>query len=121
MTPTVTVSLSLNLAVLAPVMWGLVRDAPWAQQSYGPKSAARGILLAIYVAIFAASAGLLVRPSSGAIAALLAVQVFYKLLSPITVGTLRNPVVLSNLAIALVHAITLAALASSEVEAHSAR
>jgi hypothetical protein len=35
--------------------------------------------------------------------ALLSVQIIYKLLSPIMVGTLTNPVIISNLFIALFH------------------
>jgi hypothetical protein len=34
-------------------------------------------------------------------------QICYKVTTPITVGTITNPVVISNLAIAIVHAITL--------------
>jgi hypothetical protein len=45
---------------------------------------------------------------SGAVAALLAVQVFYKITTAVAVRrNLRNPVVLSNLGIAVVHLITL--------------
>lgn len=41
------------------------------------------------------------------IAALLLVQVIYKLLTPLTVGTLANPVVVSNILIAALHSATL--------------
>jgi hypothetical protein len=34
-------------------------------------------------------------------------QVCYKVMTPITVGTIANPVVISNLVIAIVHGITL--------------
>jgi hypothetical protein len=44
------------------------------------------------------------------VTALLGVQVIYKLTTPFTVGTWRNPVVLSNLAIAAVHTATLTML-----------
>ena len=45
------------------------------------------------------------------VAALLAVQIIYKLTTPFTVQSLSNPVVLSNLAIAAFHAVTLWAIA----------
>lgn len=108
--PFVTLSLVVNLAVLAPVLASLWLDAPWVSSAYGPRSGARGIVLAVYVSIFAASAALLARPAPAGVAALLSVQIVYKLLSPVTVGSLRNPVVVSNLAIAALHAVTLAAL-----------
>lgn len=43
-------------------------------------------------------------------AGLLLAQVVYKVLSPLTVGTLKHPVVLSNIAIAALHAVTLVSL-----------
>ena len=39
-------------------------------------------------------------------------QVIYKLTTPFTVGSFRNPVVISNLVIATVHAVTLASMFS---------
>ena len=103
----ITLSLLLNVVVLVPVCWGIMSGAQWADGAYGGTSAARGILLAIYLAILIASAGLLVRPVPAAVAALLAVQVVYKVVTPFTVGTIDNPVVLSNLGIAAVHLATL--------------
>jgi hypothetical protein len=44
------------------------------------------------------------------VAALLLVQVIYKLTTPFTVGSFTNPVVLSNLAIAAFHSGTLAVI-----------
>ncbi len=47
-----------------------------------------------------------------AAAALFGVQIIYKVLTAVTVqDALRNPVVLSNLGIAAVHAVTIATLA----------
>jgi hypothetical protein len=102
-----TLSLTLNVLVLVPVVFGMARDAEWARRSYGERTAARGILLSIYVAILFASAAMLVRANESAVATLLALQVAYKLTTPFTVGTVRNPVVLSNLAIAAFHLVTL--------------
>ena len=103
-------SLALNVVVLVPVCAGLILDTEWATWTYGPESPARAILLAIYVAILIASAILLIRPEPSRITALLGLQIVYKLLTPLTVGTLLNPAVASNLAIAAIHAVTLALL-----------
>lgn len=100
-------SLWLNVLVLVPVLGGLLVGALWAEDAYGPATPAREILTAVYAAILGASAVLLVRPSTEAAATLLAVQVVYKLLTVVAVGTLAHPVVLSNVVIACVHIVTL--------------
>lgn len=102
----ITLSLWLNIAVLVPVTGSLLANAAWTEAAYGPPSPARGIVLAFYLAILAGSAALLWKPAPAMVAALLLVQIAYKLMTPFTVGTLANPVVLSNLAIAAVHAVT---------------
>jgi hypothetical protein len=102
----ITASLLLNVAVLVPVCLSLITRAGWTLTAYGPETPARGILLSIYLAILLGSAGLLFKPVPAMVAALLLVQVAYKLTTPFTVGTLSNPVVLSNLAIAAFHAVT---------------
>ncbi|QJR37643.1 hypothetical protein [Gemmatimonas groenlandica] len=106
----IIVSLLLNVVVLAPVCGGLLTKAPWARQSYGEATDARGILLAVYLAIGIVSALLLFRPDPPMVAALLVVQVVYKLCTPFTIGRLIHPVVLSNLAIVVVHAATLVSI-----------
>ncbi len=108
-------SLLLNLAVLIPVCGGLLLDtfgtgADWVRESYGPDTPGRRILLAVYLSIGIVSAGLLVWRQPTAVAALLAVQIVYKVLTPLTVGTLQNPVVISNLLIAAFHAVTITML-----------
>ena len=103
----ITISLLVNVAVLLPVCVGLIADAGWAEASYGPDTAARSILLSVYLAIGIVSALLLFYREPKLVAALLAVQVIYKLTTPVTVGTLSNPVVISNLLIAVLHAVTL--------------
>lgn len=100
-------SLLLNIVVLVPVCAGLLTHANWALASYGEATAARGILLSIYLSIALVSALLLVVREPNLVAALLLVQVLYKVTTPLTVGTLANPVVLSNLGIAAFHAVTL--------------
>jgi hypothetical protein len=103
-------SLTLNIIVLVPVCAGLLRDAGWAREAYGARTPARGILLSIYGAILVVSAVLLARGASDQVAPLLWTQVLYKLTTPLTVRSIRNPVVLSNLGIAAVHLATLASL-----------
>jgi len=99
--------LLLNIAVLIPVCAGLITDAGWSQASYGGATPARGILLSVYISILIASFVLLVFREPGSVAALLSVQVLYKITTPLTVGTFHNPVVISNLGIAVFHTITL--------------
>lgn len=100
-------SLSLNIAVLVPVCTSLLLKADWAVSAYGAETPARGILLSIYLAILLCSIGLLFKPLPAMVAALLLVQVIYKVTTPFTVGSLGNPVVISNLAIAAFHSLTL--------------
>lgn len=103
-------SLLLNVAVLVPVCAGLVGKVGWAQAAYGDDTPARRILLCVYAAILVLSVALLVHREPRAVAALLAVQVVYKLATPFAVGTPANPVVVSNLGIAAFHAATLATM-----------
>lgn len=112
MTAMLSASLVVNIAVLLPVTLGLLFDVGWVRGAFGPKQPGRQILLAIYMAIFFLSAALLFRPDVGVATGLLLAQVIYKVLTPLTVGTLKNPVVVSNLAIAALHVATLFALYS---------
>lgn len=108
-----TISLLLNVAVLAAVLFGMITDRAWVDEAYGARSPARAILQSIYGAIMLVSLWLLCAPDARAASSLLLVQVLYKLTTPWTVRSLRNPVVLSNLAIALVHSSTLWRLRSA--------
>ncbi len=103
----IVLSLLLNILVLVPVTYGLATSAAWTVDAYGPASPARSILLALYLAILLASVALLAWPVPALVGTLLAVQIAYKLLTPVTVGTFDNPVVTANLAIAAFHCITL--------------
>lgn len=100
-------SLVLNIVVLVPVCISLYAKAGWTLTAYGGDTPARGILLSIYLAILLCSAGLLIKPLHMMVAALLMVQIIYKLTTPFTVGSFANPVVVSNLAIAAFHSITM--------------
>lgn len=104
----ITISLLLNIAVLIPVCAGISTNAGWARESYGERTPARGILLSIYLSILAASVILMAVRRPEAAAALLFVQIVYKVTTPLTVGTFKNPVVISNLLIAAFHIATLA-------------
>lgn len=103
----IRLSLLLNIAVLIPVCLGLLVDAAWTVDAYGMETAARGILLSIYGAILVLSTFLLFSREPMLVAPLLLVQVIYKLTTPLTVGSFSNPVVISNIVIALVHIATL--------------
>ncbi len=72
------------------------------------------ILLSIYLAILIFSAVLLFKFDPKFLMALLLVQVVYKVLSPIMVGTLTNPVIISNLFIAAFHSYSIWKLASTK-------
>jgi hypothetical protein len=103
----IVLSLLLNIAVLIPVCAGLITDASWSQASYGEATPARGILLSVYLSILIASFLLLAFREPRSVAALLSVQILYKITTPLTVGTFHNHVVISNLGIAVFHTITL--------------
>lgn len=119
----IVVSLALNIAVLAVVVSSFAGSARWLGDAYGPRTPARDILVAIYVAILLASAFLLVALAltgagpgiddrvASATVALLGLQVLYKVGTAATVRrAFANPVVLSNLGIALVHGATISTL-----------
>ncbi len=100
-------SLILNVLALVPICTALILDADRITRAYGPATEGRAVLLSIYLSILAMSLVLLKRPDARMISALLAVQVIYKVTTPFTVGTLANPAVISNLAIAALHSVTL--------------
>ena len=106
----IVLSLLINVAVLLPVCAGLLSNASWTTSAYGEATPARAILLSVYMAIGLCSVLLLIRREPKAVAALLLVQVLYKVTTPLTVGTVTNPVVVSNLIVAVVHTATLVCL-----------
>ncbi len=107
-------SLVLNIVVLIPVCSGLLLKSNWVIDSFGMESPARGILLSIYLAILIFSTYLLFKFDPKFVMALLFIQVVYKLLSPIMVGSVTNPVIISNLLIALFHSVSIVKLAMNE-------
>ncbi len=105
------ISLSLNILVLVPVLGALFANGRAADYAWGADTAARRILAAIYATILSMSViliglHLLNHDILAWTQMLLGAQVIYKILTAPLVG-LRNPVVISNLGIAAVHAITL--------------
>ncbi len=105
-----TLSLLLNIFVLIPVCIGLITNADCAVSAYGDPSPARNILLSVYLSIALISVLLLMLRDPKMVMGLLLVQVTYKLTTPMTVGTLGHPVVVSNLLVAAAHSVTLAIL-----------
>ncbi len=106
MSKMIVVSLIINIAVLIPICSGLIVDVKWIQDAYGASSPARSILLSIYMAIILASVLLLFSRDPKFVATLLVIQIIYKLTTPLTVGTINHPVVISNLIIAAFHMAT---------------
>ena len=103
----VRLSLGLNIAVLIPVCTVLILNLTPFVDVWGPATPARGILLSMYVSILILSIGLWMQKNPMMVAPLLAMQICYKVMTPITVGSITNPVVISNLVIAIVHGVTL--------------
>ena len=104
------VSLVLNICVLIPIVILMAIKSPIVDQTWGGFTAARGILMSIYLSILVVSAVLLFKPAPAFVAALLLVQVVYKITTPFTVGKFSHPVVISNLVISAMHIATLASI-----------
>jgi len=103
----VRVSLGVNIAVLIPVCAVLILNLAPLVDVWGPATPARGILLSMYLSILVLSIGLWMQRNPMLVAPMLAMQICYKVTTPFTVGTLANPVVICNIVVAFVHAITL--------------
>ena len=107
-------SLLLNILVLIPVCSSILLKSNLVIDSYGIETPALGILLSIYLTILIFSVVFLFKFDPKFVMALLLVQVVYKVLSPIMVGTLTNPVIICNLFIAVFHSYSIWKLASSK-------
>ena len=107
-------SLLLNILVLIPVCSSILLKSNLVIDSYGIETPALGILLSIYLTILIFSVVFLFKFDPKFVMALLLVQVVYKVLSPIMVGTLTNPVIICNLFIALFHSYSIWKLASTK-------
>jgi len=113
MTTWIYISLILNIVVLVPIVVLMALKAKLVDDTWGLFTAARGILWSIYFAILVVSIALLFLPIAAFVAALLSVQVIYKITTPFTVGRIGHPVVISNLVISVVHIVTLINIVSS--------
>eukprot|EP00049_Salpingoeca_infusionum_P013074 m.244180 g.244180 ORF g.244180 m.244180 type:complete len:133 (-) comp15352_c2_seq1:697-1095(-) len=117
-----SVSLCINILVLLAVCGGLLARSARMDVVYGEVTPARGILLAVYLSILLVSIALLCAvhitatqdPAMYMTLGLLAVQIIYKVIAPFTTqGGIPpklpvNPVILSNVGIAIVHTATVA-------------
>jgi hypothetical protein len=106
-------SLLVNIVVLTPIVILMAIRSRFVDVAWGVSTDARGILFAIYLAILIASIVLVVAPIPAFVAALLSVQVIYKVITPFTVGRITNPVVISNLIISILHVFTLVQIFSN--------
>ncbi|MEM7512692.1 MAG: hypothetical protein AAF388_17285 [Bacteroidota bacterium] len=102
----ITFSLVLNIVVLVLVCTGLIMDSDRVKKTAGEFTPGRGVLLAIYLAIAIASVILLFINEPKFVFSLLFMQIVYKVLTPFTVKTFKNPIVISNQAIAAIHLVT---------------
>ncbi len=102
----VTASLLINILVLVPVCTALIADVEKVKITAGVFTPARGILLAMYITIIIASLLLLFFSHPEFTFALFFMQIVYKYLTPFTVKTIKNPIVISNLLIATFHLVT---------------
>ena len=107
------ISLIVNIVVLVPILVLMIIKSPLVDHAWGSFTASRGILMSIYFAILVASVVLLIMPVAAFIFALLSVQVIYKVTTPFTVRSLKNPVVISNLVIATLHIFTVVSIFNS--------
>jgi hypothetical protein len=103
----IRVSLAVNLIVLIPVLLSLWHGA--GDAAFGVDTPARRVLISVYAAIALVSAAALAMPADLRLAlvpGLLVVQIVYKLITVPMLGP-ANPIVLTNLAVVAVHAVTL--------------
>lgn len=103
-------SLSVNILVLTPILILMAIKSPAIEHAWGVPTESQGILMSIYFSIFATSVLLLFFTIPEMVFALLSVQVIYKITTPITVGSIVNPVVISNLVISGLFIVTLISL-----------
>ncbi len=102
----VTASLLLNIIVLIPVCIALLVNYRHMEFAAGIFTPARGILLAIYLTILTASFALLFFTDFKLAFGLFVMQIIYKVLSPFTVKSIKNPIVICNVLIAAFHLVT---------------
>jgi len=89
--------------------FGLTRILPHADAVFGPDSPSRRILSCLYLAIAIVSVVAIVLPQYRLpiVLVLFPLQIIYKLLTLVIVRDFRNPVPWSNLAISVLHGVSL--------------
>jgi hypothetical protein len=103
----IKVSLIINILVLIPVCLGILTGQERIQDSLGIAQPSLFILVSIYTTILLGSIYLFFRPNLHFIFSLLSMQICYKFLTPIMLGTLNNPVIISNIVIAIIHSVSI--------------
>lgn len=103
----ITIALILNIIVLTPFCFLILVNNSRIEKVLGSLTPARSILLAIYITILISSLLLVIFPNKTLIFGLLSMQIFYKLLATLTVRDFKNPVIISNVIIAIFHSIAL--------------
>ena len=107
----VTISTILNIVVLIPVISVILLDIDRVERFWGINQASRQILTSIHIAILVASIALFFikdKPKLIVATTIFSMQIIYKTLTAFLVANaLTNPVVLSNLAITIVHLLTI--------------
>lgn len=103
----IVASLILNIIVLIPVCYFMLINNKRMIKTIGEFTPARGILLSMYGTILFFSVFLLIFLDVKLAFTLFFMQVVYKLLSPFTVKSFKNPVVISNIFIAVFHLVTI--------------
>lgn len=111
----ITASLIINIMVLIPVCYFILTNNFRMVKTMGEFTPARGILLSIYSTILLASILLLFFFDVKLAFGLFFMQIVYKLLSPLTVKTFKNPVVISNISIAIFHLVTIYTMIKANV------
>ena len=105
------ISVILNLLVLIPVVSVILLNLVQVERVWGENQPSREILVSIYIAILLASIGLYFLKGQTQLIVTVTVfslQIIYKTLTAVLVtDAFSNPVVLSNLAINVVHISTL--------------
>lgn len=104
------VSCILNVALFAFICFGFYKNTRWVRGLFGPPSPARSALSAIYAAALLFSLVLLTGMFPTFAVPLLLFQVATILAVPVTYRTVRHPVVVTYLFLAIIHTITIVQL-----------
>ena len=109
-------SLIANILITFAVTVAIWRASPNIDQVFGPDGPARRILACVYlsiglVSLFALGSLMVGHFGTGQLVAmtLLPLQIIYKLMTAVAVG-INHPVVLTNLAVVILHSVTLITL-----------